>query len=465
MKKIIHTILALLARRIVAKYHPDVIAITGSVGKTTAKEATVRVLSETFYVRGSEKSFNNELGVPLTIIGAHAPGRSPYAWMRVLLRGFSLLLWRTKDYPAILVLEMGADAPGDIEKLVALAEPKVAVITAIGPTHLEKLGSLERLVEEKMRIFSRHTRPDQWIVLNADDQNLMKRHSEQSKAESRNPDGSWATGSLTGVRDDSTRPSTVTFGYDESADLRISGITERYVFHTVGSGSISSEIVPDPLRGIFCTLTYQGESVRVEFPLVVGRHVLPSIIAAAAFACIYRIPLPEIAHRLHHAQPAPGRMHLISGIKHTLLIDDTYNSSPNAARGALDVLMAFEIDGGARRIAVLGDMRELGSHTEKEHQELGTYIAKSGVDFLFAVGQSAEFLAAGARDGGLDESRIFVCNDSTSAGRALQDMMEKGDVVLIKGSQAVRMEKVVKEVMAEPSHASELLVRQEKEWL
>lgn len=455
MKNIIQNILALLARGIVKKYHPDVVAITGSVGKTTAKEATVRVLSETFSVRGSEKSFNNELGVPLTIIGAHAPGRSPAAWARVLLRGFSLLCWKSKKYPAILILEMGADAPGDIEKLVALAEPKIAVITAIGPTHLEKLGTLERLIEEKMSIFSRHARFDQWAVLNADDPHLMKRHSEQSKAELRNPDGSWATGSFTGVRGDSTRPSTVTFGSHESADLRISDITERYVFHSEHKEYIS---------GVFCTLTYRGESVRVEFPLLVGRHVLPSVVAAVAIACIYCIPLPEIAHRLHHTQPAPGRMHLIPGIKATLLIDDTYNSSPNAARGALDVLMSFEIDDGARRIAVLGDMRELGSHTEKEHHELGAYVAKSGVDNLLAVGQFAEFLATGARDGGLDESRVIVCNDSTSAGRALQDMMEKGDVVLIKGSQAVHMEKVVKEVMAEPLRASEFLVRQEKEW-
>lgn len=431
MKIYLQKILAFLAGSIIKKYHPDIVAITGSVGKTTAKETAVRVLSETFSVRGNEKSYNNELGVPLTIIGCHAPGRSALGWCRVFFCALSLLVWRSRSYPAILVLEMGADAPGDIEKLVAIAPPKIGVITAIGPTHLEKLGSVERLVDEKMKIFSRHTSPDQWIVLNADDPYLLSSVSVNPTSR------------------------ILTFGANESATLRISDIAERYVFHSDHKDYIS---------GVFCTLTHNNESVRVELPRLVGRHVLPSVIAAAAVGLIYCISLPEIAQRLHHAEPAVGRMHLISGIKHTLLIDDTYNSSPNAARGALDVLMSFEIDGGARRIAVLGDMRELGAHTEEEHRILGEYAAKAGIDYVLAVGQASHFLADGARKC-LDESHIFVFTDSASAGLLLQELMEKGDVVLIKGSQNVlRMERIVREVMAEPLRASELLVRQEKEW-
>ncbi|MEK7122409.1 MAG: UDP-N-acetylmuramoyl-tripeptide--D-alanyl-D-alanine ligase [Patescibacteria group bacterium] len=428
MKIYFQNVLAFLAKGIVKKYRPDIVAITGSVGKTTAKEATVRVLSETFSVRGNEKSYNNELGVPLTIIGCRAPGRSMFGWCRVLFRALSLLVWKSRSYPAVLVLEMGADAPGDIEKLVAIAPPKIGLITAIGPTHLEKLGSVERLVEEKMKIFSRHTRPDQWIVLNADDPRLSS---------------------------SSVGPQTLSFGTDESATLRISDITERNVFHSDHKDYIS---------GVFCTLTFNDESVRVELPHLVGKHVLPSVIAAGAIGLIYRISLPEIAQRLHHVQPAVGRMHPIPGIKHTLLIDDTYNSSPNAARGALDVLMSFEIDAGARRIAVLGDMRELGAHTEEEHRMIGEYAGIAGVDYLLAVGEASHFLAGGARKY-LDESRVFVFNDSASAGLVLQDMMEKGDIVLIKGSQNVlRMERIVKEVMAEPFRAEELLVRQDPEW-
>jgi len=249
----------------------------------------------------------------------------------------------------------------------------------------------------------------------------------------------------------------LTFGTSESADLRFSDISERYVFHTDEGQHVS---------GVSCTLTYNGESVRAEFPRLVGRHVLPSLLSAAAVGCIYNIPLAEIASRLYEAEPAPGRMHLIDGIKHTLLIDDSYNSSPNAARGALDTLMSFEIDASARHIAVLGDMRELGAHTEKEHHDLGIYAVEKGIDYLFAVGSAARFLADGAREGTLDETHIFVFNDSASAGVALQDFIQKGDVILIKASQNIlRMERIVKELMAQPDRAEELLVRQDKEWI
>lgn len=431
MKNIVTALLASLARQIVKKYKPDIIGITGSVGKTSAKEATLRVLSETFNVRGSEKSYNNELGVPLTIIGAHAPARSLAGWLYIFLRACRLLLLPDPNYPAILVLEMGSDAPGDIEYLVSIAPPKIAVITAISPAHLEKLGSMDNLIAEKKKIFCRHTSADQWMVLSADDPALYP--------------------SVPAL------PSCLmTFGEHPEAMLRISDIDERYEFHPDQK---------DYSVGITCTLTYEGSSVRAEFPHLIGRHVLPSIIVSAAIGCIYHIPFEEIVRRLHDIEPARGRLRPLPGIKHTLIIDDTYNSSPKAARGAIDTLMSFQIDADARRIALLGDMRELGSHTEDEHRALGIYAAQSGIDYLFAIGNAAHMLAEGAR-ASLDQSRIFVFNDSVSAGRALQDMMRKGDVILIKGSQnMIRLERVVKEVMAEPDLASELLVRQGKEWL
>jgi UDP-N-acetylmuramoyl-tripeptide--D-alanyl-D-alanine ligase len=431
MRNIFYTILALLARAIVRKYRPDIIGITGSVGKTSAKEAVLRVLAGSFTVRGNEKSYNNELGVPLTIIGAHAPARSLFGWLRILAKALLLIVRTDTQYPSILVLEMGADAPGDIQHLVSIAPPKIGVITAIGPAHLEKFQTMERLVAEKKKIFCRHSTSDHWMVLNADDPALFPL-GEHVKA------------------------CVMTFGRRQEATVRISDVTERYAFH------------PDRwevVSGIQCTLNYQQESVRAELPKIVGQHVLPSIIAGAAVGCIYHIPLTEIARRLRGAEPAVGRMHLIEGIRQTLLIDDTYNSSPHAARGALDTIMAFDIDSDARHIAVLGDMRELGEYTEREHRALGAYAAQKGVDYLFAVGGAARFLADGARDARLDESRIFVFNESIIAGRALQDMMKKGDVILLKGSQnVIRLERVVKEIMAQPHRASELLVRQGNEW-
>jgi len=422
--------LASLARAIIKKYRPDIIGVTGSVGKTSTKDAIVLVLSGNFSVRGNEMNYNNEIGVPLTVIGAHAQGKSLFGWLTVFFKAVTLLIKKDSQYPSILVLEMGADQPGDIEKLVTIAPPKIGVITAISPAHTEKLGSLRDVLEEKSKIFCRHSTADHWMVLNADDPSLLPL-SENACA------------------------CVMTFGQQAHATVRSSHVVERFVFKSDRPYA----------GGLFCTLTVDGHSVDAEFPHVLGTHILSSALAAVAVGTIYHIPLNKIVHELSEYTSPKGRMRPLYGIKKTLLIDDTYNASPKAARAALNVLIHFEINRGARRIAVLGDMRELGEISKKEHKSLGEYAVSCGVDLLLCVGESAEYIASGARDAHLDESRIFVFNDSASAGHALQDMMEEGDIVLIKGSQAVRMERIVKEVMAEPLRAEELLVRQTARWI
>ncbi|MBU1613425.1 hypothetical protein KKC87_03280, partial [Patescibacteria group bacterium] len=164
-------------------------------------------------------------------------------------------------------------------------------------------------------------------------------------------------------------------------------------------------------------------------------------------------------------KPLAGHMRLIAGIKNTLIIDDTYNSSPDPSKSALETLTKINIKHVAERYAVLGDMLELGAETENLHREIGMRVAEHGIDFLITVGEASKHTAVSAREAGLDEHRVATFADSATAGKFLQDIIKEGDVILVKGSQGARMEKIVKEIMAEPLKSSELLIRQEPEWV
>ncbi|MDP2630226.1 MAG: cyanophycin synthetase, partial [Candidatus Uhrbacteria bacterium] len=293
----------------------------------------------------------------------------------------------------------------------------------------DRLGTVADVLSEKGKIFCRHSTPDHWMVLSADEP-LLRSLAEKTPA------------------------CVMLFGMGPDAYVRVDDITQRLVFKSDRPYA----------NGLSCTVTVGDQSARAEFPHIIGAHILSTVLSAVAVGSIYRIPLQKIITQLAAYQSPKSRMRPIPGIKGTLILDDTYNSSPKAARGALDVLAGFEIDDRARRIAVLGDMRELGEISQREHRTIGAYVAENGIDMLMCVGGSAEFFAAGARDAGLDESKISVFNDAQSAGTFLQNELRSGDVVLVKGSQAVRLERIVKEVMADPLRASELLVRQEEEW-
>ncbi|MFH1583098.1 MAG: Mur ligase family protein, partial [Candidatus Falkowbacteria bacterium] len=180
MKSLIQKILKILAKLILRKYHPEVIGITGSVGKTGVREAVYTVLAAKFKVRRNFKNYNNEIGVPLTIIGALSPAKSITGWVKVFFLAGKLLLKTDQNYPKILILEMAADKPGDIGYLVDMVKPNIGVITSIGDTHIENFGSLEKIKREKsvlVKTINHHG----WAVLNIDDQ-LVKSLIKEIKA-------------------------------------------------------------------------------------------------------------------------------------------------------------------------------------------------------------------------------------------------------------------------------------------
>lgn len=425
MKKFVQKILYILAKIVLKKYKPDVIGITGSMGKTSTKEAIFAVLSSRFRVRQNLKNYNNEFGVPLSILGQESGFKSIFRWLRVILSSIKLILFRDPSYPEILVLEMGADHPGDIKYLTELAPCKIGVVTGIGPAHLEFFESVEKIIKEK-RIIVSHLKPDGFAVLNRDDKEVYSMR-------------------------DKTKAKVLTFGFKEEADVRAQEDS------IIGRGV--------QIEGINFKLSYRGSTVPIFIPGVLGRQHIFAALAGATVGIIYGMNLVEIAESLKRYKAPKGRMNLVAGIKNTLIIDDTYNASPIPTKKALEVLESIELPEENQKFAILGDMLELGGFSEEGHKQVGQKVAECKIDYLITVGERSRDIARAAFESGMNKDKIFSFKTPEEAGIFVQGKMKQGDIVLVKGSQGMRMEKVVKELMAEPLRACELLVRQDKEWV
>ncbi|WKZ29479.1 MAG: UDP-N-acetylmuramoyl-tripeptide--D-alanyl-D-alanine ligase [Patescibacteria group bacterium] len=424
MLKHLKALLAFLARAVLARYAPKIVAVAGSVGKTSTTRAVAATLARSFPTRGSAKNHNNEIGVPLTILGeAKSGGRSPFAWAAILWRGFLLAFGPARPYPRVLVLEMATDHPGDLAYLASIAPPDVAVLTAIAEEHTEFLGDLDGVAEEEGSIV-RSLSKDGTAVLNADDARVvdMKAHA----------------------------PRAVLFGFGEGAFVRAERAEPELALGTVFTRF---------------DLVIDGKRFPVNLPNALGDGNVYAALAAASVALAFHIDPAMIPFGLAEYEPPPGRLRVLPGIKETMLVDDSYNSSPRAAELALGTFQRLPVRDGGRRIAVLGDMLELGALTESAHHRIGQLAARSGIELLIGVGAASASLCRGAREAGMNEERVFHFQNSQEAGRFLQERIRPGDLVLIKGSQGIRTERIVKELMAEPERAGELLVRQSKDWL
>ncbi|MBU4216816.1 UDP-N-acetylmuramoyl-tripeptide--D-alanyl-D-alanine ligase [Candidatus Parcubacteria bacterium] len=425
MKKLLQLKLKILSQLILKKYQPKVIGITGSVGKTTTKEAVYAVLKDKFKVRRNIKNYNNEIGLPLTIIGVESPGKNLFGWLGVFWKAVFMILIKDKDYPEVLILEMGIDRPGDMMYLNEIANPSIAIVTAVGNVHLEYFGSRKKLQKEKADLV-RVVPKEGLVVLNFDNE-LVREMKKDSRAK------------------------VVTFGMDPGADLNCS--ESRFSFE--GGGS---------LQGISFKIKYNGSTVPFLIPGVIGFNSIYAAMAAIAVATNFGMNMVEIASRLKEFRSPQGRMNLLKGIKNTSIIDDTYNSEPVSCVAGLDVLGKFAVNVGAKKFAVLGDMLELGQESVERHREIGEKVKSAGVNVLITVGERSRDIDHGAIEAGMKTDNVFHFNNSEEAGLFVQEKIRQGDLIFVKGSQGVRMEKVVKEIMAEPLRAEELLVRQDKEW-
>ena len=425
MKKIIQYILKILSKKILDKYKPEIIGITGSVGKTSTKDAIKKILEKNYNIRANIKNYNNEIGVPLTIIGKESPAKSIWGWFNIISEGIRLILTRDKNYPKILILEMGADRIGDIEYLNSFISCNIAVITNISESHLEFFNTVQKIEKEKRKIIE-NLKQENFAILNFDL-------------------------GLTRNMKDKTKAKVITFGFEKGADARAMDISIAYY--------------NEKPNGVSFKLIYNGNVVPVFMSKILGFSQIYSALVAVVVGSIYKINLLTIVKSLEKFAPPKGRMNLIKGIKQTLIIDDTYNSSPLAVESALEITQKIKLPQGAKKIAVLGDMLELGDRSQEYHQKIGLKVAKSKVDILITKGEAAKNIAKGAIKAGMNKNKVFSFARNNEAGRFLQEIISKKDLILVKGSQGMRMEKIVKEIMAYPLKAKELLVRQGKEWI
>lgn len=426
MRGILKLKLKILSKLILRKYQPRVIGITGSIGKTSAKEAVCLVLNTRFKVRASFKNYNNELGLPLTIIGVESAGKSLLGWFQIFVKAVSLILIRDKNYPEILVLEMGVDRPGDMAYLCSIINPEIGIETAISYSHLEYFGNVLNIKKEK-----------QVLIENVDNKGLSILNYDNEY-----------TRDMASV----SRAKVLTYGFGEGAMLQVQDLSYNF-----SKGDYD-------LSGIHFKMSYDGSIVPVFMKNVLSETAVYAALAGVAVGLHFEFNLVELAQILLDFNLPHGRMNLLPGIKNTFIIDDTYNSSPEACIAALDVLGKLRIAEDGKKYAVLGDMAEIGAYTEEGHELVGKKLVDSNIDYLIAVGAKSIHIINGAQDAGLKKDAIFHFDTSEEAGHFIQDRINSGDVILVKGSQSMRMEKAVLEIMAEPERAEELLVRQGQEW-
>jgi UDP-N-acetylmuramyl pentapeptide synthase len=426
MYRLLSTILRLLARAYLRRYSPTIIAITGNVGKTTTKEAVAAVVGSKYTLRATGGNLNNELGIPLTILGDfseryYRTGGTWRFWMHVLWRGI-MGLFSNASYPEMLVLEFGADRPGDIEKLTATYPPHIAVITHVGdvPVHVEFFASPRELAREKAHIIE-HLESTDTAILGFDDLTVLEMR----------------------VR---TKGRVRTFGLGDGADVRVTSLRPRL----------------DGVRplGIAFDVEVERHSMPVTISGALGAGLARASAAAVAVGMSLDIGLAAAVEALARMSVPAGRMRIIEGIRTTAIIDDTYNASPAATHSAIDTVRGLP---ATRHVLVLGDMRELGAYSVQAHQAIGT-LAAEVADVLVCVGELGAVMADAAANQ-MPTEHIHRARDAHEASAMIQQLLRAGDLVLVKGSQGMRMEFIVQEIMARPEQATKMLVRQSELWL
>jgi UDP-N-acetylmuramoyl-tripeptide--D-alanyl-D-alanine ligase len=420
-KALIVRIITEEARLVLRKFKPHVIAVTGSVGKTGTKDAIYHVLRNKFYVRKSDKSFNSEIGVPLTILGCPNAWANPLGWIKNVFVGITVLFRKT--YPQILVLEVGADRPGDILSLAKWLKPHTVVITRLPdvPVHVEYFNTPEDVINEKFNLV-KFSDPDARVFLCSDDPKQQQFLLE--------------------------RQNTILYGSDPRASIRGE---EPKIFYDEGGRP----------AGMTFIVKHRDENDVVLIKGILGNQIMYAALAAISVGISRRMSLKECVTALNSLKTPPGRMKILEGVDNTILIDDTYNSSPVALGEAIRTLEAIKTTG--RKIAILGDMLELGRYSVDEHKAVSALTGF--LDRLYLVGVRARDMGKTKRGQKLVASRVKKFDSADEAISIIKKDIKSNDIFLIKGSQGMRMEKITKSLLDRQERSSELLVRQEEAWL
>jgi UDP-N-acetylmuramoyl-tripeptide--D-alanyl-D-alanine ligase len=364
-----------------AAYHrglftPKVIGITGSVGKTSTKEVAAAVLRRRYSTLKNPRSYNSEFTLPLAVL-------------------------QLESHHEVAVLEMGIYGPGDLTLLSGIARPAIGIVTNVGPSHMERMGSIEAVAEAKSELV-RALPPDGYAILNADDRHVR------------------AMADVTPARP-------FLYGLDPAADLWADQIESR------------------GLEGISFRAHRAGEAVYLKLPLL-GRHSVHTALAAAAAGLLLGLGWDAIVEGLRD-ESAQLRLLAVPGVGGATLIDDTYNASPASSLAALNLLAEL----GGHKIVVLGDMLELGPIEEQAHRVVGRRVAEVA-DKLVSVGGRARWIADEALLSGMRAGQVSQLDTNDDVVELLRDQLRAGDYVLVKGSRGAAMESIVSALQRRPEN-------------
>lgn len=397
------------------KAHPDVklVAVGGSVGKTSTKTAIATVLSSQFRVRMAEGNLNTHMSVPVAILGIEYPEdiRSVSSWLAVF-RAARKRVKQPSDVD-VIVQELGTDRIGEMTHFGTYLQPDIGVVTAVAPEHMEFFKTLNTVAEEEMSL------------ANYSKKTVLNRDMIDSK-----------------YANDLTNATMVTYGRTSAAEYRIE--VEDF---SLDYGYKTRLMAPNIKKS------------KPAYVRVVGEHSLLPPTAALAVAVELGMDLPKIAEGIEDIVPVKGRMNVLRGVKKSVLIDDTYNSSPDSAAAALQTLYTMQ---APQRIAILGSMNELGELSESAHKELGELCDPSLLAWVVTVGDEAEkHLAPVAKAKGC---QVKSFSNAIDAGGFVNGVLEEGAVVLAKGSQGgIYLEEALK-ILLHETHEDHELVRQSENW-
>ena len=349
------------------QFHIPFVAVTGSVGKTTAKDMLAAVLGVKYKVLKTEGNFNNNIGLPLTLL-------------------------RLDSSHQVGVVEMGMDKFGEIDYLGGIVKPEVGVITNIGDAHIERLGSRENIFKAKCELLP-HIKQDGLLVLNGDDPMLATLRGH-------------------------TPVEAVFCGQGEGLEYRA---------QILGGDGVSH---------IQCRLTTPKMDREVRIPAL-GEHMVYPTLIAAAVAERFGLTPDEIEQGIRQFVPTRMRMNILRRGNGIIILDDTYNANPQSMRAAISVLSDSQ---SSYKIAVLGDMLELGPFSPALHAEVGEYLGQAGIQCLVAVGEQSAAMAQGARDAGVPQ--VLYCQDKGEAMERLPQLVRGDCTVLVKASRGMKMEDI-----------------------
>ncbi len=390
--KLLRNYLRFWARIYLQRAQPQIVAVTGSAGKTSTKEAIFEVLKVRFSqdVRKSSGNLNTKNGVGLAVLGFKKSPEIFYQWLWPLISiPFKAYFSRKIKF---LVLEIAADQPGDISFITSFIKPNIVVLTNIGPAHLEIFGSMENLIKEKMALI-KALKSDGWVVLNTDDKELKKLKNN-----------------LKNIK---------TFAIYESADVM--------------AENIQTQIINFQPKTTLIVKTL-GSKLPLSLNTLGGVGNVYAALAAVSCGEIFKIDQKDMTKGFLEIQSEKHRLQVFEGKNKSVLIDDAYNANPLSMKVALDVLRKTE---GSRKIAVLGDMLELGTIKEEAHQLIGKYAAESA-DEVITIGPLAKLYGAKKHFEKQAEVMTYLLGE-----------IQKGDIILIKASRGMGLEKIVEALKAD----------------